>query len=111
VCVAHIRSFLAQNPRFIRFFKTVRFPEEFVFQTILANSSLRDSLVDRSLTFTDWIPGSPHPNVLRKEQLGALAQSPALFGRKFDVTVDEEVLDQIDVQLLQRPAALQRRQT
>jgi hypothetical protein len=99
-CLDEVSAFVANNSRFIRFFKTVKCPDEFVFQTILVNSPLRDTLVDHTLTFTDWNTGSSHPNILRKKDLVALAQSPALFARKFDAGVDGAVLDLIDEQLL-----------
>lgn len=67
---------------------------------MLCNSPFRDALVDQTLTFTDWSLGSPHPTILRKAHVGALAASPALFARKFDATVDGEVLDLIDERLL-----------
>jgi hypothetical protein len=99
-CIDYLLEFVAANPRFVRFFKQVRCPDELFFQSILADSPLAGSLVDRSLWFTEWSPGAAHPNVLGERHLEALAQSEALFARKFDSSVDERVLDLIDQRLL-----------
>jgi hypothetical protein len=37
-----------------------------------------------------------HPETIKKEDLGDLLRSEALFARKFDATADAEILDLID---------------
>jgi hypothetical protein len=46
--------------------------------------------------FTAWEPGSAHPRVLRAADLEAMLASGADMARKFDVTVDAAVLDELD---------------
>jgi hypothetical protein len=99
-CLEYVLDVVAMRPQLVRFFKTARCSDELFFQTVLCNSPLRDQLVDESLTFTHWTPGSPHPAILRGDHIGDLASSPALFARKFDITVDDDVLDLIDERLL-----------
>jgi hypothetical protein len=43
---------------------------------------------------------SPHPAILRKNDVAKLARSSGLFARKIDVTEDAGVLDMIDRNLL-----------
>jgi hypothetical protein len=95
-CLDYVRGFVRDNPRFVRFFRTVRCPDELFFQTILLNSPLTESLVNDYLWFTEWNPASSNPNVLTEQHIDTLAGSSKLFARKFDTTVDEAILDLID---------------
>ena len=70
-------------------------PDEIFFQTLVLNSPHRDSVVDANLRYIDW----PGPRVLRADDLDALLGSGMLFARKFDETVDAEILDLLDHQI------------
>ena len=96
----YVRAFIARERRFVRFFKTVRSPDEFFFQTILMNSPLSGTMVNEYLWHTEWVPNTPHPKVLTERSYAALECSPKLFARKFDAGVDERILDAIDRGLL-----------
>jgi hypothetical protein len=80
----------------------VLIPEEIFFQTVLVNSPLRETLVNRALHYTAW-PGGPHPKTLGVEDFPTLAASDVLYARKFDVERDSLVLDAIDRELLGLP--------
>jgi hypothetical protein len=73
------------------------------FQTIIINSSFRDRVVNDNLRSIDWSEGGNNPRVWRKEDLETLRLSNALIARKFDLNVDPEILDLIDVELLHIP--------
>lgn len=74
--------------------------DEVFFQTILMSSTLRDSVVSDSLVFAIWPPGANNPEVLTRKDLDALERTDKLFARKFDQSVDGEVLDLVDARLL-----------
>lgn len=93
--VRHVVEFARANPRFVRFFEHVLHPDEIFFQTILMNSPLRETVVDDHLRYIDWSP-DPGPATLGVSDLDRLVRSRRLFARKFDVTVDETILDQLD---------------
>jgi hypothetical protein len=99
--IDYIRRFMCERPDFAKFFKFVNIPDEIFFQTILANSSFTNDLINQKLHFIKW-PTKPssHPLILRLEDFDNLATSPALFARKFDATVDEQILDHIDKHIL-----------
>jgi hypothetical protein len=49
--------------------------------------------------FTAWEPGSAHPRLLRVDDLDAMTGSGADFARKFDESIDSEVLLMLDRRL------------
>lgn len=104
-CVEYIHEFIARHRRFVDFFHHVAIPDELFFQTILINSPLRQRIVNDDLRYIVWpFAGSPNPAILGTQDFSALAQSGALFARKFDATEDAEILDMIDKDILKMPA-------
>jgi hypothetical protein len=100
-CIEYVRSFLDRSSRYIRFFKYVDVPDELFFHTIVLNSELRDSVVNDDLRYVEWrdpeVAGGPA--VLGKGDLNKISSSGDLFARKFDISVDAEVLDLIDAEI------------
>jgi hypothetical protein len=100
-CVEYIKAYLERKPEFISFFKHVDVPDELFFQTIVMNSRFRDTVVNDDLRYTVWDDlTSGSPAVLTRDDFSRLASSAKLFARKFDATVDAEVLELIDRELL-----------
>jgi len=93
----YIDHFILGNPTFLRRFRFTAIADEFFFQTILANSPLRSELINDNGWFIQWTEGAAHPAVLTVAELPALLRCGKLFARKFDVTVDTSVLDQLDL--------------
>ena len=93
-CLEYIHEFVLENPKFVRFFHPVLIPDECFFQTLLMNSKLAANIEKRTLTYVDWRP--PWPGILTMHDLPRLLASDCLFARKFDATVDSEVLDRLD---------------
>lgn len=99
--VEYVLSYVRSHPEISRFFSTTLIPDEMFFQTILANSPLRDDIVSALIHYTDWSQGGRSPAVLETEMLPAAMASGAWFARKFE---DLAVMDQVDV-LRERHAA------
>jgi len=95
-CVEYIHRFVRDNKAFMRFFRHVAIPDEVFFQTILLNSTLKDRLVNDDLVYTDFSQHQAHPAILGKNDFKRLMGRSELFARKFDETIDGEVLDMID---------------
>jgi hypothetical protein len=93
--VHFVHGYLRQNPDYVRFFEHVFVPDELFFQTIIMNSELRDTVENDDLRYLDW-SREPAPAVLTRGDLPALLESGQLFARKFDETVDSDVLDALD---------------
>lgn len=100
-CIEYIYRFVQQNSSFVKFFKYVNIPNEIFFQTIILNSILKDHVVNRNITYIDWSkPSPPYPAILCKEDFERLIDTDNLFARKFDASIDEEILDMIDKRIL-----------
>ena len=105
-CIRYMAAFLKERPEFTRFARYLFLPDEMFFNTILANSPLRHTLVSSNLRYIDWEKHNPvPPAILMMEDFEALQDSPALFARKFDMHRDSEIFDKIDNELLLNPEA------
>jgi hypothetical protein len=82
-----------------RYFRTTKLPDEMFFQTILMNSPLADSVINRSSTFALWQRDTYHPAILEKKHIPMLRELPHLFARKFDEEANPGVLDALDATL------------
>jgi core-2/I-Branching enzyme len=92
-CAEYVVAYHDRNPQVSRFYRTTLAPDEMFFHTIVLNSPHSEA-VQRPLHYIDWRRGGPH--VLTVEDLPRLRESPMLFARKFDTTVDRAVLDRLD---------------
>ena len=97
--VDYVRSWIAEHPREYRFFRHVDVPDEVFFHTVLMNSPLADKVICDELRLIDWTR-TPMPWVFRADDLERLRAAPQMVARKFDMTVDAEILDLVDRELL-----------
>ncbi|RDC66115.1 beta-1,6-N-acetylglucosaminyltransferase [Adhaeribacter pallidiroseus] len=95
--VKYIHQFISKHPSYFRFFRFVYVPDEILFQTIIGNSSYTNKLENDTLHYIDW---SRVNKIFTKTDLRAIQQNKCLFARKFDRTVDAEILDLIDTEIL-----------
>jgi len=95
VAEAATEGFLG-DPRLVEWFSRTISPEEAVVQTVLLNSGLFQLCDDdlRYQRFTGSRDG--HPHLLSSADLPELLASGKYFARKFDLDVDERVLDELD---------------
>jgi hypothetical protein len=100
--VQYILNFIEQKPSVKAFFKRTAIPDEILFQTILMNSSYRSRIVNDNRRYLDCNQGinsqggSYGPKILTKDDFEKMKKSNKLFARKFDPSVDSEVLNIID---------------
>lgn len=98
--VDYIRSYLAGNPKYVRFFSHTDISDETFFHTILCNSPLFDRIVNDDLRLIDWSDPEESPVIFRSRDFDRLKCSTDLFARKFDPTVDSEIIERIIDDLL-----------
>jgi hypothetical protein len=91
--VEYILDFVKNNPDYLKFFSTVLIPEEHFFQIILLNSPHKSEIVNDSLRYLVW----PGPKILRTEDIDDILNSGKFFARKFDIEIDSNVLDMLDL--------------
>ena len=96
----YILSFVKNNPEYITFHKSTFAPDEVFFHTILLNAKdekLQKSICNNHLRYMNWPSRyNSHPEVLLKEDISNIKQSEALFARKFDDHVQEDILELVD---------------
>lgn len=90
----YIVNRLELNPSLVSFFKLTWAPDEFVFQTLLYNSTFKDDIVGNNLRYIDWSEGGKNPKVLTINDFGKMMDSGNYFARKFNE--NDAVLDLID---------------
>lgn len=95
--VQKVHHLIQENPRFVRFFRFVDVPDEIFFQTIVGNVVEESELHNDTLTHVEWDRTGA---TIYRSDFDKLRSTYHLFARKFDATVDAEVLDRIDQELL-----------
>ncbi len=83
-----------------KFMRTVACSSEIYFQTLLLNSDFRDQVVNDNLRLIIWPKKNWHPDIIQSKDIQTVLESNALYARKFDQQVDQEIFDLIDQQLL-----------
>jgi len=89
----YIMTFLKEQPAFLKTFKYTYCADEIWLQTILLNSSV--NVNNNNLRYTDWEPHAANPKTLLKEDLDKIKASDDLFARKFDETIDKDVINSL----------------
>ncbi|MEP7278094.1 MAG: beta-1,6-N-acetylglucosaminyltransferase [Bacteroidota bacterium] len=95
-CLEYIVRLLDQNSKLRRFMQFTWGSDEFLFQTLVLNSSFSPDVVNNNLLFLDREKGAPHPNLLTFSHLSQILDSGKYFARKFDLNRDGAVLDSLD---------------
>ncbi|HEV7368007.1 beta-1,6-N-acetylglucosaminyltransferase [Arenibaculum sp.] len=82
-----------------RYFRHVKHPHEAWLQAMMMASPFRDTVDQDNRRAIVWTHGSGNPNILTIADLPALERSDAFFARKFDESVDAQVLSIIEARL------------
>jgi len=95
--VAFVLDYLEKHEALVKFYRHATDPDETFFQTIMMNSPLKDQ-VDTvyNLRYIEWPKGATTPKILTLKDLPALRNSAMLWARKFDLNVDDRILDELD---------------
>jgi Core-2/I-Branching enzyme len=95
--IIYLDGTFAEDERFRAAFRSGFLVEEACIQTMMMDSPFSDRVVGSDTTFAEWTPTSgPHPKTFDKSDFEKLMQSRKLFARKFDASVDSEILDMLD---------------
>jgi len=70
--------------------------DEFVFQTILMNSPIKNRVINNNYRYIDWSNGGASPKILNENDANSIFESEMLFARKFDMAKHSEILNLID---------------
>lgn len=110
--IDYVNKEIKKNKKVIKQLKRAWTPEENFFQTLALNSPFADYIIEndeifdkgsgsfKAMTYCNFsTPTKPfrgHPHVITVEDYDRIIVKKALFARKFDDTVDKEVLDLVD---------------
>jgi len=89
----------------LRWFRRVKHPHESWYQAMMMASPFAGTVDGDNKRLIKWVPNSGNPKVLTSADLPDLEASSAFFARKFDETVDAEVLDRLAARLREAVAA------
>jgi len=98
-CVEKILAYSRSNKKYISRYKWTNCADEIFYQTIIATM---DGLTieNNYLRYIDWQSGPEYPKTLRTEDYEKVMDSNALFARKFDEEIDENIIEKIYKKLL-----------
>lgn len=99
-CASHVVTTISNSKKLRNALKYSWCTDEFIVATIIMNSRFRETVLNNNLRYIDWSEGNPRPKTLTTRDFHVLQDSKMMFARKFDVLVDEAILDLIDEQLL-----------
>ncbi|UPT75209.1 MAG: beta-1,6-N-acetylglucosaminyltransferase [Elusimicrobiota bacterium] len=94
--VAYIMDFVAANPSYVEFMRSVSIPDEVIFHTILLNSPMRGSIVNDNHRYVDWSERLPNPKLLGRGDYEAIKASGKMLCRKVDPKTSLELMDLLD---------------
>ncbi|GAQ84180.1 acetylglucosaminyltransferase family protein [Klebsormidium nitens] len=84
------------------FTNTVSSPEGYL-HTVMCNSAFRASIINTELRHITWdTPPKQHPRTLAPNDFDAMAETGAMFARKFTLDESLPLLDRIDAEILGR---------
>jgi hypothetical protein len=94
-CVRWLYETCRPGNRLYDFYKYTFCSDEMLFHTALLNSEWKDSITNNNFRYIDWNSGPEYPKIWRSEDFERLVASDKLFARKFDETVDNDILNKI----------------
>lgn len=96
--VEYVLDHARQSPELLRFHRFSFCPDELYIQTVIGNSPYYKQISNKPFRYIDWkhAEKSGSPKTLRMEDFETLKNSEHYFARKFDMTVDAEIIKKFD---------------
>jgi mannosyltransferase OCH1-like enzyme len=94
-CVRWLYENCSPGNRLYDFYKYTFCSDEMLFHSMLFNSKWKGSITNNNLRYIDWGTGPEYPKIWRNEDFERLVTSDKLFARKFDETIDIEILNKL----------------
>lgn len=96
-CVRFLMEEYNKDNILFQFYRYTFIPDEMLFQTLILNSYLKDTVVNDNFRFIKWSNGSWHPDIIGLDHFSSLKTEGKLFARKFESVNDKTVLELLDV--------------
>jgi hypothetical protein len=94
--IKYVLNYCDTHPDFLKFLRTTWSPDEFIFNTLIMNSSFKDNIAPHFLRHIDWSEGKVSPKIFKSGDFNELINSQSFFARKFDTSIDSLILDQLE---------------
>lgn len=96
--VEYVLENVRKRPDLLRFHRFSFCPDELYIQTVIGNSPYYKQISNKPFRYIDWehAEKSGSPKTLRMEDFETLKNSEHYFARKFDMTVDAEIIKKFD---------------
>lgn len=101
-CAMYVVKYIDSNRKLSSFLRYTWGSDEFIFQSIIMNSTFKDNVVNKNYRLINWPPGGDRPgigdrpNIFVTDDFERIMASDSLFGRKFDINKDENILNLLD---------------
>jgi hypothetical protein len=99
-CAKHVVETITGNKKLSRSLHYSWGTDEFIVSTIIMNSSFREKVINNNLRYIDWSERKASPKTLNITDFHLLERSTMMFARKFDIELDDAILNLIDQKLL-----------
>nr|WP_121273056.1 beta-1,6-N-acetylglucosaminyltransferase [Pedobacter schmidteae] len=96
-CATYVVNIFDKDTELKKFLRFSWGTDEFVLTTLVMNSPYRESTENNNQRYIDWSEGNPNPKLLKISDYDEIINSGMLFARKFDIDIDEKILDKIDL--------------
>lgn len=102
-CAEFVIDYLERNPKLVKFMRFTWAADEFLYTSIIMNSSFSQRVKNNNFRHIVWKEGKSNPETLNSVDLIPLQKSENFFARKFDTTIDVKILDLLDEVINYRP--------
>jgi hypothetical protein len=93
-CAGKILGYLNSDKKYIKRYKWTTCADEIFYQTII--HQIKGLNIEQNcLRYVDWEIGPEYPRILQINDYEKIMRSKNLFARKFDETVDKEIINKI----------------
>lgn len=107
-CMLYILNYLDEDPDYLKKFHYTACPDEHFFQIIILNSPFKENVINNNLRFIDWSLGKNSPAILTIKDYSRLKSSQKLFARKFNLAVDDKIIEGLENDMLSNDKTLQK---
>lgn len=100
--IEHILKISEKRKDFLKFHKRVFCSDELYIQTIIGNSPYKKQITNQPFRYIDWENAEKNgsPKIMRIDDFEILKNSEHLFARKFDVNLDNKIINKIKSDIL-----------
>lgn len=94
--IKYLLDFTNKHPEIINFFKHSGCSDELYIQSVLLNSSLKNSMINQIYRYFDWSNEGKSPKILTSEDFSVIKNTDNWFARKLDMNIDPQLFSLLD---------------